>query len=60
MQIAAITKQGLITIAILVTALWGCFIAERLTVQHADREMGRVLQQIHHVKARATMALASS
>ena len=60
MQIAAITKQGLITIAILVAALWGCFIDERLTVQQADREMGRVLQQIRHANARATMSLASS
>ena len=60
MKIAAITKPGLITIAILVTALWGCFIAERLTVRNADREMGRVLRQIRHSNARATMSLASS
>ena len=46
MQIAGITKPGLIVMAILVTILWGCFVGERLMVQRANQEMGRVLQQM--------------
>ena len=41
MTIAAITKQGLAAIAILVAILWGCLVSERLTVQRANQEMGR-------------------
>ena len=46
MQIAGITKPGLIVMAILVTILWGCFVSERLTVRRANQEMGRVLRDI--------------
>jgi hypothetical protein len=47
MEIAAITKQGLGAIAILVAILWGCLVTERLTVQRANREMEVVLRQLH-------------
>jgi hypothetical protein len=47
MEIAAITKQGLVAIAILVAILWGCLVGERLTVQRANREMEIVLRQMH-------------
>jgi hypothetical protein len=46
MTIAAITKPGLTVMAILVAILWGCFIMERLTVQNANQEMGRVLREM--------------
>jgi hypothetical protein len=32
--------------AILVAILWGCFISERLTMQKANLEMGRVLREM--------------
>lgn len=40
----AITKQGLTAIALLVALLWGCLIAERVIVQRANQEMGRMLK----------------
>ena len=47
MPIAAITKPGLTVMAILVAILWGCFVSERLTVERANQEMGRVLRDMH-------------
>jgi hypothetical protein len=47
MAIATITKQGLAAIAILVAILWGCLVSERLTVERANQEMGRVLREMH-------------
>jgi len=46
MTIAGITKPGLTVMAILVAILWGCFVGERLTVQKANQEMGRVLREM--------------
>ncbi len=40
-----ITKQGLSVIAVLVAVLWGCFVAERMIIQCANREMSRVLKR---------------
>jgi hypothetical protein len=53
MAIAAITKQGLWTMAILVAVLWGCLVGERLTVQRANREMAQVLQETEPPDQRA-------
>jgi hypothetical protein len=47
MKIAAITKQGLAAIAILVAILWGCLVSERLTVQRANHELETVLREMH-------------
>jgi hypothetical protein len=47
MTITGITKPGLTIMAILVAVLWGCFIGERLTMQKANQEMGRVLREMH-------------
>jgi hypothetical protein len=47
MAIAAITKQGLAAIAILVAILWGCLVAERLTVQKAKQQIDTVLRDMH-------------
>jgi hypothetical protein len=46
MTLAGITKPGLTVMAILVAILWGCFVTERLTVQNANRELGRVLREM--------------
>lgn len=61
MEIAKITKQGLITIAFLVAVLWGCLVGERLTVQKANREMsgalreiGRLQVKVHHSEPAGT------
>ncbi len=53
MAIAAITRQGLITLAVLVAALWGCLINERLTMQKAEAEMGRTLREMRQQRAKA-------
>lgn len=50
MSIAKITGSGLIGIGLSVAALWGCFVAERLTVQHAQRETARVIRQIRQLQ----------
>jgi len=54
MQIAAITKQGLWTMAILVVILWGCLVGEHLMVQKASREMGQALHEMgrHQIRIR--------
>jgi hypothetical protein len=46
MTTAAITKQGLAAMAVLVAILWGCLVAERLMVDRAGREMSRALRDI--------------
>jgi hypothetical protein len=46
MTITGITKPGLAMMAILVAILWGCFVSERLTVERANQEMGRVLRDM--------------
>ena len=50
MTMAAITKQGLVAIAILVAVLWGCLVSERLTVRKANLEMGRVLREMREMR----------
>ena len=47
-----ITKQGLAAIAVLVAVLWGCFIAERMIMQQACREMSRALKRPGKAPAR--------
>ena len=56
MAIAAITKQGLWTIAILVVILWRCLVTERLTVRKANLEMGQALREMgqRQIKVRHT------
>jgi len=53
MAMVAITKQGLVTIAILVAVLWGCLVSERLTVQKADAGMSRTLREMREQRAKA-------
>jgi hypothetical protein len=52
MAFASITKPGLSVIAVLVAILWGCFVAERLIVQRANREMTRALKRPVRTPAR--------
>ena len=50
MAIATISKEGLITIAILVAALWGCWLGYQNYMGQARREMRgaiRNMQQLH-------------
>ena len=60
MTIAAITKPGLTVMAVLVAILWGCFVCERLTVQKANQEMGRVLRELRHPVTPTSMPQRSS
>ncbi len=50
MALARITWQGLSSIAVLVAVLWGCFVAERLTVRNAQLETSRALRMMYHLK----------
>ena len=50
MAIATISKEGLITIAILVAALWGCWLGCQSYMGQARREIRgaiRNMQQLH-------------
>jgi hypothetical protein len=57
MPVAAITKQGLGTMAILVAALWGCLLGERLIVSRANLEMGQALREIGRMQAKVRQPL---
>jgi hypothetical protein len=50
MPIAKITGQGLAAIACSVALLWACFLGERLTVRHANREYARVIRDLHQMQ----------
>jgi hypothetical protein len=43
MKIAAITREGLAAIAVLVALLWGCLGGERLYVRQANRNLENVI-----------------
>lgn len=47
MELAKITRSGLMAIAILVTALWGCLYAEQTTVRKAKVETYRALRLMY-------------
>ena len=46
MPVAGITGRGLTAIAVAVVLLWGCLIAERLIVRHANLEAARAVRAI--------------
>ena len=62
MAIARISKEGLVTIAILVAILWGCVFAERRLTSNAKMETYRALRQMrflkfkHHIEPAVTPA----
>ena len=50
MKLAQITKQGLVSIAVLVALLWGCVLAERLISRNTKIETYRALRAIRYLK----------
>jgi hypothetical protein len=60
MPLAKITWQGLSSITLLVVCLWGCFLAETLTVRRARSETYRALRRVHQLKIERQMEPAST
>jgi len=52
MPVMKITRQGLCSIAVLTAVLWGCIIAERLTVYRARANAYHALDKIHALQLR--------
>ena len=50
MALAKITREGLVTIAVLVAILWGCILRERVLSRNTSIETYRVLRQIRYLK----------
>ena len=60
MAIAKITRQGLISIAILVAILWGCLVTERVWTRNAKLDTYRALRQIRYLKLQRRVEPASA
>ena len=52
MALVKITRQGLVTIAILVAILWGCVLTERRISRNSRIETYRALRDIRYLKFR--------
>lgn len=50
MAIAKITGEGLASIAVLVTLLWGCVLVEGSMVRNSRRETARLLMDLRKLK----------
>ena len=50
MRMAEITGQGLRWIAVLVTVLWGCIVAENSVLQHARLDTVKVLVELRQMR----------
>ena len=50
MAIAKITGEGLASIAVLVTLLWGCILFENSLVRNSRRETARLLWDLQKMK----------
>jgi hypothetical protein len=59
MAIAKITREGLVSIAILVAILWGCILAERILTRNTTMETYRVMRQIRYLKLKRHIEPAS-
>jgi hypothetical protein len=55
MTVARITGSGLAAIALAVVALWGCFLAEQVTVRRARRENARILMDMKMLRRRLVL-----
>ena len=53
MRIATISKQGLLTLAILVAVLWGCWIAQRQYLSQARQNVEGATQNIWRLHRKA-------
>jgi hypothetical protein len=60
MPVMKITGPGLFAIAILTGALWGCLLAERVTVAHARANAYRALGEIRALQLKKHLAPAAS
>lgn len=59
MALAKITREGLVTIAVLVAILWGCILTERILSRNTSIETYRVLRQIRYLKFKLHVEPAS-
>ena len=59
MAIAKITREGLVSIAVLVAILWGCILAERILTRRTSLETYRVMRQIRYLKFKRHIEPAS-
>ena len=50
MALAKITRQGLVSIAVLVAILWGCVLSERYLSRNNKIETYRVLRDIRYLR----------
>ena len=59
MAIAKITREGLVSIAVLVAILWGCILAERILTRNTALETYRVMRQIRYLQFKRRIEPAS-
>ena len=59
MALAKITRSGLVTIAILVSILWGCVFVERILTHQSKIETYRALRQMRYLKFKRRVEPAS-
>jgi hypothetical protein len=52
MPVVRITGEGLAAVFLSVSILWGCFLAERLTMRNAVRERARVMYELRKLQLR--------
>ena len=59
MAIAAISKEGLVVLAILVAALWGCWLGQQHYLSQARRNIRRAAQDIRQLDRKTSRPAAS-
>jgi hypothetical protein len=59
MAIAKITREGLVSIGILVAILWGCILGEHILTRNTSLETYRVMRQIRYLKFKRHIEPAS-
>ena len=59
MAVAKITREGLVSIAVLVAILWGCILGERILTRRTSLETYRVMRQIRYLKFKRHIEPAS-
>jgi hypothetical protein len=59
MPLAGITKQGLLTIALLTAVMWACLLTERKLVRYSKTETYRSLRDMRYLKVRRHVEPAS-
>ena len=60
MPVMKITGQGLCLIAAVTAILWGCIVAEKLTVAHAQSSGRRALEEIRALELKKRVVPAVS